>query len=281
MKTVAISSRVPSTGRSRPMRAGGGSALPTSGACMHHRTKRSTRHFHEQRAPKRFVALLFRGNPTMASATGTTRDRDERSRGGSLARPAGSHRGMFRWKRRQREMHHPQRDQKGDNGGTNKWYSSPATPSSLFGAPPAGAEPAHRAINLRDGPFGRISNSRMCGPGCCGRDNSPGSGGAGCLGIGYSPTSVLFCLFGHQNSRPHQFAWERSLRAGCAGRRMGQKKAPRKRGARYLLPEGVPPQRAHRLRPAPTLFGCTKATSPPKSRQDQPQSCWAMFTLCS
>jgi hypothetical protein len=151
---------------------------------------------------------------------------------------------------------------------------------------------AHGCFEI--GPFSRIFGRRDIRSGRLRPRRFPGRQGR-LLGHWLSPTSVLFCLSGHPNPRPHQLASERSairreqgysstssLWVAVCGQADGtRKKAPRKRGAPISTPEGVPAKGRTTFRPARTLFGCIKATPSPKSRQDWPQSCSVMFSLRS
>jgi hypothetical protein len=111
---------------------------------------------------------------------------------------------------------------------------------------------AHGCFEI--GRFRRIFGRRDIGSRRLRPRRFPRRQGCRLLGHRLSPTSVLFCLSGHSNPRPHQFAWGRSaisasratahregLLFAVHGQADGdQKKAPRKRGAPISTPEGVP-----------------------------------------
>ena len=250
--------------------------------CMHHRTKR-----------QRDTPMSKGATKTLRGALGWCLAQRSRSRwarrlkapirqgtvGGSVwpGRQVRI-RDIVRRKRRQREMHRPQRDQKGDNGGTNKVVSVPATPDFLW-CPAGRTEP--RMDASRSGPSGGSLIDGISGPGGCGRGDFPGGRGAGCLGIGslqrrfcsaYLGIQTHVRISSHRSGVPSAASRELSG-SRCAGRRMGPEKGPAKARGPNIYSRGSTRQRAHYLRPARTLFGCIKATSPPKSRQDQPQSC--------
>ena len=120
-----------------------------------------------------------------------------------------------------------------------KSYLSQRRPA-LFWRAAGRTEP--RMDASRSGPSGGPLIDGISGPGCCGRGDSPGGGGAGCLGIGSLQRRFCSAYLGiktHVRISSHgSGACEQGVRAGEWDRKRPRESA----GPQYLLPREYPPK---------------------------------------